>query len=40
MKPERLFRVNDQPEGGRMSMNGFTAVPPARLAAYETVAEG
>ena len=37
-EPERLFRVNDQPEGGRMSMNGFTAVPPARLASYEEVA--
>ena len=37
-EPERLFRVNDQPEGARMSMNGFTAVPPARLASYEEVA--
>ena len=37
-EPERLFRLNDQTEGGRMSMNGFTAVPPARLASYEEVA--
>ena len=37
-EPDRLFMLSDQTEGGRMSMNGFTAVPPSRLAAYQEVA--
>ena len=37
-EPERLFMLNDQPEGGRISMNGYTAIPESRLRAYEDVA--
>ena len=36
-EPERLFMINDQNEGSRMSMNGFTAMPPSRLDSYEGV---
>lgn len=39
-QPERLFMLNDQTEGGRMTMNGYTAVPPARLDAYVEASSG
>ena len=37
-EPERLFMVSDVTEGGRMSMNGFTAMPASRLDAYQAAA--
>ena len=37
-EPDRLFMVNDQTEGGRISMNGFTAMPGSRLGAYRDAA--
>ncbi|HEX6587380.1 MAG TPA: ABC transporter permease [Longimicrobiales bacterium] len=36
-EPERLFMLNDQPEGGRISMNGYTAIPESRLRSYQDV---